>query len=211
MSENLWVKAPRDSLDFNEEAQKIFERFGKRKDGGAAAGAGGGFARNSPYNDMDAIWKHPSTGGVIYCGNQTAAASLALLNSKTITFVVNCTHGSAAIANYHKSSLQYYTFPIAAWEMYAGSTDSSLQQFVDPLFKFIDTALEKGESVLVHCLAGAHRAGTTSVACLIHYGGIMNVREAIACAQELRSAINPIGHLPDFLVRLLRMEASKRA
>ena len=31
--------------------------------------------------------------------------------------------------------------------------------FANPMFSFIEEAIGKGESVLVHCLAGAHRAG----------------------------------------------------
>lgn len=41
--------------------------------------------------------------------------------------------------------------------------------FVTPLFAFIDSALANNSSVLVHCLAGAHRAGTTGCLCLMHY------------------------------------------
>ena len=36
------------------------------------------------------------------------------------------------------------------------------------LFEFVDGALAKGESVLVHCLAGAHRAGTTGCMLLMY-------------------------------------------
>lgn len=43
--------------------------------------------------------------------------------------------------------------------------------FVKDLFAFIEGALAKGECVMVHCLAGAHRAGTTGVSCLIHFTG----------------------------------------
>ena len=37
-----------------------------------------------------------------------------------------------------------------------------------PLFDFVDSKLGAGESVLIHCLAGAHRAGTAGTACLMH-------------------------------------------
>ena len=36
------------------------------------------------------------------------------------------------------------------------------------LFDFVDRELGGGRSVLVHCLAGAHRAGTAGTACLMH-------------------------------------------
>jgi len=57
----------------------------------------------------------------------------------------------------------------------------------------------------VHCLAGAHRAGTTGVACLIHYAGL-DVPTAIMAAKRLRPIIDPIGQLPEFLMRLKRAE-----
>lgn len=37
------------------------------------------------------------------------------------------------------------------------------------MFDFIDNAIANGGSVLIHCLAGAHRAGTTGCACLVHF------------------------------------------
>ena len=69
------------------------------------------------------------------------------------------------------------------------------------MFKFIEEAISKGESVLVHCLAGAHRAGTTGCACLMHFGGL-DPETAIVTAKKLRSIIDPISTFPDFLRRL---------
>jgi len=40
------------------------------------------------------------------------------------------------------------------------------------LFKFVDSELGAGNAVLVHCLAGAHRAGTAGTACLMHLCGL---------------------------------------
>ncbi len=57
----------------------------------------------------------------------------------------------------------------------------------------------------IHCLAGAHRAGTTGVACLVHYAK-MDVPTAIVVAKRCRPIIDPIGQLPEFLNRLRRAE-----
>lgn len=54
---------------------------------------------------------------------------------------------------------------------------------------------------MVHCLAGAHRAGTTGCACLIFFGN-MDVSTAISTAKKLRPIIDPIGQLPEFLRKL---------
>jgi hypothetical protein len=51
-------------------------------------------------------------------------------------------------------------------------TATDMNAFVNPLFDFIDAALAAGGSVLIHCLAGAHRAGTTGITCLMHYTGL---------------------------------------
>ena len=75
-----------------------------------------------------------------------------------------------------------------------------LTVFVNPLFAFIDSALAEGASVLVHCLAGAHRAGTTGCLCLMHYANL-DVATAIASAKSLRPIIDPMGHLRELLNR----------
>jgi protein-tyrosine phosphatase len=43
-------------------------------------------------------------------------------------------------------------------------------KFFRPCHDFIDEALNKGENVMVHCLAGAHRAGTTGVSYMMKAG-----------------------------------------
>ena len=44
--------------------------------------------------------------------------------------------------------------------------------FVQQLFDFVEAALAAGSSVLIHCLAGAHRAGTTGCLLLMHKTGL---------------------------------------
>ncbi len=184
-----------ETRDFDAEALALFQRLGIDP---ATAGVG-------EYNPLDALYRAPS-GGTVYVGNQIAAQHLAGLQQLGITHVVNATHGMSAIPNYHQGrGLKYFTFEIAAWGSHVGPSDESLRAFVAPLFAFIDAALARGESVLVHCLAGAHRAGTTGVAVLMHYARL-DVDEAIATAKRLRRVIDPIGRLPDFLRRLRRAQ-----
>ena len=75
---------------------------------------------------------------------------------------------------------------------------SSVLAFVQPLFDFIDEAWRKKSSVLVHCLAGAHRAGTTGTLCLMHYCNL-KPSMAIKTAKACRPVIDPIGMLPALL------------
>jgi len=183
------------ALDFNEEAHKLFQRLNIDPS----------TKTNGFYNSTDPIWRHPTGGGTIFVGNQTAAESLEMLTSLKITRVVNCTHGHGAIPNFHPGKLQYYTFPISHWSMHVNSSNASVINFTKPMFAFIEEAISKGENVLVHCLAGAHRAGTTGCACLVHFAN-MEVNDAILTAKACRRIIDPIGQLPEFLVRLRKAE-----
>lgn len=70
--------------------------------------------------------------------------------------------------------------------------------FFYPLFDFVRSNLDAGNNVLIHCLAGAHRAGTAGVACIMHLCGL-NTREAITIAKTARPAIDPIGDFPKLL------------
>ena len=112
------------------------------------------------------------------------------------------------------------------WSFFNSASSNSSAAFVDPLFAFIDSALSKGNSVLVHCLAGAHRAGTTGCLCLMHYAGEsqshcfagfgltrpdMDASTAVAAAKKLRPVIDPIGHLPEFLHRYQLAKRSRSA
>jgi len=185
--------------DFDDEARKLFKKLNLDPD----ARSGG------KWNPVDPIYRHPTRGGTIYVGNQTAAENIQLLNQHGITCVVNCTHGESRIPNFHEGQLKYFTFKISHWQNFLNSSPESVAAFVDPLFAFIDEALAKGESVLIHCLAGAHRAGTTGCACLVHYVGL-DVPTAIVTAKRCRSIIDPIGHLPEFLKRLKAAEDAQK-
>ena len=51
---------------------------------------------------------------------------------------------------------------------------------------------------MIHCLAGAHRAGTAAVAWLM-YAEKLSVSEAIILAKSIREEIDPIGSFPELL------------
>ena len=58
-----------------------------------------------------------------------------------------------------------------------------------------------GEPVLVHCLAGAHRAGTAGVAWLMR-AGRLPLQAALRQAQARRGVIDPYGYLLQLLALL---------
>ena len=239
----------RDDLDFDAEARALWARLGIDPN-----------SKTPGYNDLDPVYKHPG-GGSIYVGeantskqthsliptdrstyvffntgNQTAASSLAMLESHRISHVVNCTSGSSKLPNYHERSLKYMEFPITFWANHTDDSDASILKFASKLFTFIDSALEQGQSVLVHCLAGAHRAGlyirfstdfdmtllnslrrnlwshasgTTGCLCLMHYADLPAM-PAITMAKQCRRVIDPIGMLPEYLLRFERAKKNFR-
>ena len=147
-------------LDYNQEAKKLFDSL----DGSS----------RSRFNNLDPIYRSEA-GGFIYVGgdlvrillpiNQLsivclqAARDLAGLQRRGITAVVNCTTN---IQCFHKGSLDYFVFDVSFWRREVlGRLNGDLSAFLKPVLEFINDVINRGESVLVHCLAGAHRAGTT--------------------------------------------------
>eukprot|EP00037_Helgoeca_nana_P006459 m.59529 g.59529 ORF g.59529 m.59529 type:complete len:287 (-) comp17346_c1_seq1:170-1030(-) len=161
----------------------------------------------SLFTDCDAIYRDPITAGTVYVGNIKAAGSLAILQSHNITRVVNCQAVSSRNLYEGKGKgVSYYRFPIAplAAKLIVASRkgDNHTESVLTPLgalFKFIDDSVSAGESVLIHCLAGAHRAGTTGV-CYIMHKCNLEASLALTAAKRCRRVIDPIGHLQDFLL-----------
>ena len=160
------------------------------------------------YDHLNAIFEHPTGKGKIYVGNQTAASTLLLLQAHGITHVVNCTNGAGQIDNFHEGRMTYYRFPVSDWWRHINDSDGSVNAFVDPMLAFVDGAISHGDSVLVHCLAGAHRAGTTGCALLIHYRQLDH-QTAIRTAKALRPIIDPICDFPKLLRRIEAVKLRK--
>lgn len=57
-------------------------------------------------------------------------------------------------------------------------------------FQFVDEGLKRGESSLIHCAAGMHRAGGASVAYLMHKHKL-SFAQALKIAQSKRAVIDP--------------------
>ena len=183
---------------FDNEAHKLFASLGITDPG-----------ELSPrYAPLDPIWPAYATvfpGGrervrgerpaaaAIYVGNDAAARDADVLRHHGITHVVNTTSN---LANYHVGAFRYLR-----WDVVAAPTHppQRLLSFVRPLFEFLDEALAAGDSVLIHCLAGAHRAGTTGCLALMHKTSCTR-REAVRAAKAARPCINPIAS-PELLAR----------
>jgi len=175
------------AMDYSKEAAKLWEKLGINPD---QINEGRGF------NPVDVIYRSPE-GGCIYVGGERVARDLELLREKKITAVVNCTDD---IRNYHEKVLSYYKFNIAWWKRHGGDNQQELQKFILPVLQFIEREVKAGRNVLVHCLAGAHRAGTTAILCLMHFAGL-NATKAATTARSLRSMIDPIGDFRQLLTK----------
>eukprot|EP00092_Neocalanus_flemingeri_P015730 GFUD01017028.1.p1 GENE.GFUD01017028.1~~GFUD01017028.1.p1 ORF type:complete len:199 (-),score=64.55 GFUD01017028.1:739-1335(-) len=181
------------AMDYSKEAKKLWEKLGIDPN---QINEGKGF------NPVDVMYRSPA-GGCVYVGGERVARDLDMLRDKKITAVVNCTDD---IRNYHEKVLSYYTFNIAWWKRHGGDSQQELQDFILPVLEFIEREVNAGRNVLVHCLAGAHRAGTTAILCLMHFAGL-TATQAAATARSLRSMIEPIG---DFRLLLTRCDGLPR-
>lgn len=190
--------ARRKAPDFDEEARKLFKLLNLAPHGAASENS----SRIHGYHDLDAVFKHPTSGGVVYIGNQTAASSGNILRENGITHVVNCTSDMPLYFEGKDPSISYFRFDIYRFyrELNLRSPIGVLEFFI-PVFKSIDAAVAQGKGVLIHCLAGAHRAGTTGVAYTMHAANLDH-RTAIAACKACRPIVDPIDNLTTLLQQL---------
>ena len=78
--------------------------------------------------------------------------------------------------------------------------DEAVIEYFDRLFAWGDPVLAEGQNILVHCLAGAHRAGTTGLVYLMHLEKL-RLKDALPLAQGRRRQIDPIGTLKELAER----------
>jgi len=191
--------------DFDDEARKIFQKLNlDAKDGSSG----------SRYRDLDPVWKHPKSGACVYIGNKTAAHSRDILKKHGITCIVNCTK---TISNAFEETagdekgVAYYNFIIYRYLSELDlRTDRGVLEFFMPVFSWIDKQVSEGRSVLIHCLAGAHRAGTTGTAYVMHAAKIYDHETAVAACKKCRPVVNPIYGMRD-LLRQLGIAMRKRS
>lgn len=131
----------------------------------------------STYGQPDVIWTDEKTQGKVYVGDISAASSLPTLERENIFYVINTQH--VTTENYHESDerFTYLRFPVAFAKWFKKgtfntNTKNGVLRFFNPMFHFIEEATGKGGNVLIHCLAGCHRAGTTGVAWLMYVNRI---------------------------------------
>lgn len=162
------------------------------------------------YSPCDPLWRHPRSGGTLFVGNRMMASNRALLREQGITHIVNCQDSDGVNHFEGDPELTYLRFSIGLWRNVPSIRDGAdgTWRFWEPYFQFIVDALRDGHNVLVHCLAGAHRAGTAGVAALMLFCS-WDKQMAIPAAKKLRPAIDPIGGFPELLDLLERSRTGR--
>ena len=77
-------------------------------------------------------------------------------------------------------------FEVSSWLTYPNvKTPEGVLKFFSPVHSFIDKAMAAGQNVMVHCLAGAHRAGTTGISYVMK-SCQLNFKDALKLTQSRR-------------------------
>lgn len=138
---------------------------------------------------IDPIWRHASSGAVVYVGTADAAQSEKVLSERNISRVVNCT-----INDYtYPGSVEWRRCPVAMLHVPSSRSApdaAAVAEFFAPAYAWLDAATAQGASVLIHCAAGMHRGGTVGVAWLMHARGL-GAADALTAVQEARPMVSP--------------------
>ena len=159
------------------------------------------------FNHLDCIYQHPTTQAKLFVGNQTAARNVQLLQAENIFRIVNCQELTSCNFFEQDARFEYRRFPVSRWRTEVNTDEDVIRYFEEGCHAWIAANLDEGRNVLVHCLAGAHRAGTTGVSFMMREGRY-NADTAIRLAKALRPVIDPFGSLLELLERLERAYAA---
>jgi len=130
----------------------------------------------------------------LFLGNAQNSRDCDALDKHCIRYVVNVTPNLPNVFE-DSGTIQYLQIPITDhWSQ-------NLASFFPAAIHFIDTARERQEGVLVHCLAGISRSVTITVAYLM-YKMSMSLNDAYDFVRRKKSNISPnfnfMGQLLDF-------------
>lgn len=181
--------------DWDKEAERLFARLNVEQDG-----LGG---RSGKHSDLDVIWQDPSSGARVFVGNRRAAMNLKILDANKITSIVNCQGLDSVNAFENRQEIRYWRMDVQHWPLVIdeNSPDGTLLiEYFAPCFSWIEDSIRQGSNVLIHCYAGAHRAGTVAVAFLMHTVRL-RLSEALRVARHCRPIINPFARLLKLLSR----------
>jgi hypothetical protein len=169
-----WRAGAEEHKDFDEEARLIFAQLNLPADG---------TGRASGYDPCNCIWRNPTSGAGVFVGNASIASDKAGLLEHGITHIVNCQDPSSENFLRKDKQFKYFRFHVTAplhsrltcsvyllsapdpaqianhWREKPTKTAKGVVAFFAEVFQWITQATASSNGVLIHCLAGAHRAG----------------------------------------------------
>lgn len=193
-------------MNYDDEARKLFEQLNlpdptveNTKDKGLFSDL-----RNMP----NAVYQHPTTGAQFFIGGEFSAKERWVLDQYKIYNII-CAKGSTGPL-YHVNDPKFTYLP---WHIESLprmkphlKDGEQIFNFLHPVHSYIQSCLERGENVMVHCMAGAHRAGTTGVSYMMKASGL-GYEDARRVARKVRPVVDPCGQLETLLKK--QEEAAK--
>ena len=152
----------------------------------------------------DVVYTHPKTGAKFYIGDEISARTMEILEQCGIYHIINAKGDQGECYFENDSRFSYLRFHVNNTQKDSNDhskgvdTHEGVIEFFKPPHDFIDQNLEKGNNVMVHCLAGAHRAGATGVSYLMK-AGQMKYMQARKIAKSRRPVVDPYANLEELL------------
>jgi protein-tyrosine phosphatase len=87
-----------------------------------------------------------------------------VLTQTHLLYLTNFGFQDVTSSNFHEAnpSFPYLRFPVAHWFKEDTETHEAVLEYFGRCHGWVQEALNGGSGVLIHCLAGAHRAGAFS-------------------------------------------------
>ena len=111
---------------------------------------------------------------------------------KNIGLVINCTTHKAKPDWAGQPDTPALAVMAVGDEVYSAMQTTGILPLLDPLLKRIHDLLTSNVSVMIHCRAGVHRAGTLGVILAMHFLGL-NPADALMHVRERRPMTNVEG------------------
>lgn len=137
----------------------------------------------------------------LFIGSEGDSQNPAFIKAHDIALVVNC---SKTIPFLTMPGLEYYRIPIDD----ATSNTNVLLDHLPIVVRVIDTVLQRGKNVLVHCRAGMQRSAAT-VAAYLMYKYNLSAANAMSAIKSRKS--ETFWPTPTFGIALKRYEAQLAA
>ena len=120
--------------------------------------------------------------GFLWLGDAEDAQNKELLQKHGITWILNCAGGDINV-------VYPINFKVHKFEADDDSKYNLIEQHINECVEFIDKCKNKGDRILIHCMAGMNRSATITVGYLLHYFENMDLLQAVEYTVKKRSWI----------------------